>query len=145
MDELTMLVHLAGGEPDVARRLHAAGFRKAKDLARAAPEDLRAKIGLSAGVSRRLVRVASETVLPVDSRKLRAARSGLTAVPSIATGPERRGAPATTVGRSVPPAAVEPTEHPPAGAEGVSNEETSALTGAPPREERTAPSFWRFG
>ena len=142
MEELTMLVQLAGGGHDAVRRLRAAGFRRAKDVARAEPEVLCTKIGLSAAVSRRLIRVAEETVGPASGRNTRAPRRGLTAVPTAASSP----ASTKKEGRSTPTASAEPREKPtPARDEGVSNEETLALTGETRREEGTAHSFWRFG
>ncbi len=58
MEELTMLVRLAGGEQEAVTRLRAAGFRGVKDLARADIDELSRESGLTLAASRRLVRAA---------------------------------------------------------------------------------------
>lgn len=132
MEELTMLLQLAGGEQEAARRLRAAGFRKAKDLARASVGDLRAKGGLSAAASRRLIRAAQDLIAPRQSRKVRSPRSGLI------------GLPATSASETARSSARDPTPAKVVG-QGVNKAESLSLTGDTPREERTSRSFWRFG
>ena len=142
MDELTMLVQLAGGESEAVRRLRAAGLRRARDIALADPDELRTRSGLSAAASRRLIRAARELLAPADRRKGSALSRALTALP--ATGSS--GAPP----RSSDAAAARPRKMaggaPGARAgQGVSREESSALAGEAPGQERVSRSFWRFG
>ncbi len=69
MEELTMLVQLAGGEPETTRRLRDAGFRRARDVARAGVHELCEQSGLSVAAARRLVRSAKEILAPARERK----------------------------------------------------------------------------
>ncbi len=142
MEELTMLVRLAGGEQEAVTRLRAAGFRGVKDLARADIDELSRESGLTLAASRRLVRAALESSEPLPERKLRAPRSGLEVVsPSATSGEERH--PHGIAGGPESPA---PTADPKAATgQGVSKQESSALTGEAPREEHDRHSFWRFG
>ena len=85
MEELTMLVQLAGGDLETTRRLRDAGFRGATDLARAEVQELRVHSGLSAAASRRLVRAAKEVLAPSRERKNKdnqRPRGGLRGLPS---------------------------------------------------------------
>ena len=151
MDELIMLVQLAGGESEAASRLRAAGFRGAKDLARADAEEIAAKGGLRAAAARRLVQAAQERVAPAAGSEIRRLRNGLRDRAELARGRSSGG-----VARA--PAAGTPSQassgsgplRPVKGSaaridQGVSRAETSALTGEPAHEERARQSFWRFG
>ena len=88
MEELTMLVQLAGGDLETTRRLRDAGFRRAKDIAQAGVHELCEQSGLSMAATRWLVRSAKEILAPAHERQKkdkRRARSGLQSVPSAAT------------------------------------------------------------
>ncbi len=146
MEELTMLVQLAGGEPETTRRLRDAGFRRASDVARAELHELCERSGLSVAAARRLVRSAKEILAPAHERKKkdkRRARSGLRSLPSALSS----GSATSKVGRSVSKVAT--PKAPPAGQprtdQGVSQAESSALLDEAAREARTSQSFWRFG
>ncbi len=133
MDELTMLVQVAGGKQEAASRLRVAGLHKPKDLARADVDEIISKGGLSAAAAHRLVKAAKKAIEPPGERPARSPRSGLAAVP-----PPTRSEP------WMPEAAgsladVSPTNR------GVSQAESSALTREPPSEEDDSQSFWRFG
>ncbi len=154
MEELTMLVQLAGGGPETTRRLRDAGFRRARDVARAEVHELCEQSGLSAAAARRLVRAAKEILAPAHERKekdKRRARSGLRGLPSALSS----GGATSKVGQRVGKAATPTTSRsttskaPPApqpGADqGVSKAESSALLDEAAHEERMSQSFWRFG
>ena len=125
MDELTMLVQLAGGDPQTVRRLRDAGYRGAKGLAQAEVGELRAGAGLSAAASGRLLRAAREILAPGQKKPTRVPRNALKGLPSV---PKPRASP-TKASKS----------------RGVDKSETSALLGETLPEERLSPSFWRFG
>ncbi len=133
MDELTMLVQVAGGEQEAASRLRVAGLHKPKDLARADVDEIISKGGLSAGAARRLVKAAKRAIEAPDERQPRSPRSGLAAVPPTTDS----GSWATSVSASL--ADVDPTNR------GVSRAESSALTGRLSPEKDDSQSFWRFG
>ncbi len=154
MEELTMLVQLAGGEPETTRRLRDAGFRRASDVARAELHELCERSGLSVAAARRLVRSAKEILAPAHQRKekdKRRARSGLRGLPSALSS----GGATSKVGQRVGKAATPTTSRsttskaPPApqpGADqGVSKAERSALLNEAAHEQRMSQSFWRFG
>ena len=132
MDELTMLVQVAGGEPEAVGRLRNAGLGKAKDIAAADAVDVGEQAGLSAAVAKRLIKAAQNALAPVEERPTRAPRDGLAVVVS-------------PVGREWRPDA--PTWNADAARtdEGVSRAESSALVGEAPPEELDSQSFWRFG
>ena len=137
MEELTMLVQLAGGEPETTRRLRDAGFRRASDVARAEVHELCERSGLSVAAARRLVRSAKEILAPAHERKKkdkRRARSGLRSLPSALSS----GGATSKVGKA-PPTGRPGTD------QGVSQAESSALLDEAAREEKTSQSFWRFG
>ncbi len=139
MEELTMLVQLAGGGPETTRRLRDAGFRRARDVARADVHELCEKSGLSVAAARRLVRSAKEVLAPAHERKekdKRRARSGLRSLPSALS-----SGGATSNTSKAPPA---PAPQPEAD-QGVSKAESSALLDEAAHEERMSQSFWRFG
>ncbi len=132
MDELTMLVQVAGGEQEAASRLHAAGLHKPKDLAQADVDEISSKGGLSAAAARRLVKAAKKAIEPPGERPARSPRSGLAAVP-----PPTRSEPWPEAAGSL--ADVSQMNR------GVSQAESSDLTGEPPPEEDDSQSFWGFG
>ena len=135
MEELTMLVQLAGGGPETTRRLRDAGFRRARDVARADVHELWEKSGLSAAAARRLVRSAKEILAPAHEQKdKKRARSGLRSLPSALS-----SGGATSNTSKAPPAPQ------PGADQGVSNAESSALLDEAAHEERMSQSFWRFG
>jgi len=127
MDELTMLVQLAGGEPETVRRLRTAGFRRAHEIASADADEIRAKAELSASEARRLMRAAKRVLSPASKRGPRYGRPALLAVPS-----RTRTNPATRALES---------------GHGVSQAETRTLTGEAACDEQDlrSQSFWRFG
>ncbi len=131
MDELTMLVQVAGGEPEAVERLRAAGLRRVKDIAAADAEEVGEQGGLPGAVAKRLVKAAREHMEPAEERPSRAPRNGLAAVSPVvqAWGTDAR---AST-------AAADRTDA------GVSRAESAALVGEAPREEPDSLSFWRFG
>ncbi len=140
MEELTMLVQLAGGDLEMTRRLRDAGFRGARDVSRAEVHELRAHGGLSAAASRRLVRAAKEILAPSSERKKKdnkRPRSGLRGLPSALSS----GAATSNVERHVGKA---PAGQPGAD-QGVSKTESSALLDEAAHEQRMSQSFWRFG
>ena len=154
MKELTMLVQLAGGGPETTRRLRDAGFRRARDVARAEVHELCEQSGLSVAAARRLVRSAKEILSPARERKekdKRRARRGLRGVPSALA----CGGANSKVGQSVGKAATPTTSSctpakartaPQPGADqGVSKDESSALLDEAAHEEKMSQSFWRFG
>ena len=154
MEELTMLVQLAGGGPETTRRLRDAGFRRARDVARAEVHELCEQSGLSVVAARRLVRSAKEILAPAHERKekdKRRARSGLRGLPSALSsggatskvGPCDSKAATPTTSRSTTSKA--PPAPPPGTDQGVSRVESSALLDEAAGEERTSRSFWRFG
>ncbi len=138
MEELTKLVQLAGGDLETTRRLRDAGFRRAKDIARAEVHELCEQSGLSMAATRWLVRSAKEILAPAHERQekdQRRVRSGLRSVPSAAAIPT-----ASRSRTSKPPPARQP------GADqGVSKAESSALLDEAAYEQTTPQSFWRFG
>ena len=136
MDELTMLVQLAGGEVGAVRRLRASGAHEAADLARADPDDLQARSGLSRAVARRLIRAANELVVRPEGRAGRSLGGVLQAFAAPS---------ASAAGRPVRArkAAGEPPKT--RAGRGVSKEESSALAGEDARAEPASHSFWRFG
>ena len=145
MDELTMLVQLAGGELDAASRLRAAGLHRAKDIAEATVDDICVKGGLSPAAARRLQHAANESVEVTPVRKAGTLGRGLTGLPTIGPGSaELAGVPHTRSleGTKTSHKKVEDEE---STDRGVSHEESSALAGTQPREERSVRSFWRFG
>ncbi len=154
MEELTMLVQLAGGTPETTRRLREAGFRRARDVARAEVHELCEQSGLSVAAARRLLRSAKEILAPAHERKekdKRRARSGLRGLPSALSsggatskvGPCDGKAATPTTSRSTTSKA--PAAPQPGADQGVSRAESSALLDEAAREERTSRSFWRFG
>ncbi len=154
MEELTMLVQLAGGGPETTRRLRDAGFRRARDVARAEVHELSEQSGLSVAVARRLVRSAKEILAPAHERKekdKRRARSGLRGLPSALSSGGATSKAGQCVGKAATPTTSRctTTKAPPApqpGADqGVSKAESSALLSEAAHEERMSQSFWRFG
>ena len=145
MDELTMLVQLAGGDQKTVHRLRAAGFRGVNDLARADADDLCAGGDLSAAASRRLVRAAKEMLAP--RRERGTLRNGLRGVPSALAGYARSGKKQRGVkqGASVPKPGPRADAEATAADQGVGKAESSALLGETPRGEKISRSFWRFG
>ena len=153
MEELTMLVQLAGGGPETTRRLRDAGFRRARDVARAEVHELCEQSGLSVAAARRLVRSAKEILAPAHERKekdKRRARSGLRGLPSALS----RGGATSKVGQGVGKAtpttsrcttAKAPPVPQPGADQGVSKAESSALLDEAAHVERMSQSFWRFG
>ena len=154
MEELTMLVQLAGGDPETTRRLRDAGFRRARDIARAEVHELCEQIGLSAAAARRLVRSAKEVLVPAHERKekdKRRARSGLRSLPSALSS----GSATSKVGQRVGKAATRttsrsttsksPAARQPGTNQGVSKAESSALLNEAAHEQGMSQSFWRFG
>jgi hypothetical protein len=138
MEELTMLVQLAGGDLETTRRLRDAGFRRAKDIARAGVHELCEQSGLSMAATRWLVRSAKEILAPAHERQKkdkRRARSGLRSVPSAAATP--------TASRSS--TSKTPPARQPGADQGVSKAESSALLDEAAHEQTTPQSFWRFG
>lgn len=135
MDELTMLVRVAGGGRESVRLLRDAGFRHAKDIAGADEADIRDTSGLSGAASRRLRRAAQEMLSPTRGRKVGSPRRGLMGVPRAdeITSDNTVPKPARATGPVVPVR------------QGVTREESSVLSGEVPREERSNRSFWRFG
>ena len=147
MDELTMLVRVAGGEEETVRLLRAAGLRRAKEIAGADEDDIREKSGLSGAASRRLRRAAQEMLGPTRGRKARSSRRGLMGVPradEIMSDSTR--APSKTADESKlvpkPAGAAEPAAR---ASQGVTKEESSVLSGEVLPDERSNQSFWRFG
>ncbi len=142
MEELTMLVQLAGGGPETMRRLRDAGFRRARDVARAEVHELCEQSGLSMAAARRLVRSAKEILAPAHERKekdKRRARSGLRGLPSALSS----GGATSKVGQCVGKAATPARQ--PGVDQGVSKAESSALLDEAAHEQRMSQSFWRFG
>ncbi len=136
MEELTMLVQMAGGEPETTRCLRDAGFRRARDVARAEVHELCEQSGLSVAAARRLVRSAKKMLAPAHEQ------NGLRGVPSALSS----GGATSKVGQSVGKAAskASPARQPGAD-QGVSKAESSALLAEPAHEEKMSQSFWRFG
>jgi hypothetical protein len=135
MDELTMLVEVAGGEPEAVERLRAAGLRRAKEIAAADAEDLGRKSGLSAAAAKRLIKAAQEIVEPADERRARAGRSGLAAVSAV----EQRWAPDEPAPKAEAARSTRSTD------ERVSRAESAALVSEGSPEDLDSRSFWRFG
>lgn len=143
MEELTMLVQLAGGDPETTRRLRDAGFRRARDVARADAHELCEQSGLSMAAARRLVRSAKEILAPAHERKekdKRRARSGLRSLPSALSS----GGARSKVGQRAGKAATPPARQP-GGDQGVSKAESSVLLDEAAHEQRMSQSFWQFG
>ena len=132
MDELTMMVQVAGGDPEVVSRLREAGLRKPKDLAEADVDEVVSSSGLTGAAARRLIKAAQRTLKPADQLRTRSPRDGLAQVTPIAP-PDFWRSEAPTP--SADAAALD---------QGVSEDESAALTGTP-REETDPDSFWRFG
>ena len=155
MDELTMLVRLAGGESETMGRLRAAGLGTAQDLVRAGVGELRSKVGLPPAASRQLVRAARQVLALASGHKARSPRTLRTPLlvatsDGSAPGDERREServtPEPPAARVTRPAAPGRSATPPdPTGQGVSKEESSALTGGFPRDGRLPESFWRFG
>ena len=146
MEELTMLVQLAGGDPETTRRLRDAGFRRARDVARAELRELCERSGLSVTAARRLVRSAKEILAPAlerEKKDRRRARNGLRSLPSALAS----GGATSKLGQCIDKVA--PSKAPPTGQpgtdQGVSKAESSALLEEAAPDERTSQSFWRFG
>jgi hypothetical protein len=138
MDELTMLVHMAGADLDTVGRLREAGFRGLQEILRAGPEDLARAGGLAEPVARRLIRAARRILEPAHEHRIGSRRSVLHATTSgraASRGPE--DAPAQVRGATALPA-LPPDQ-------GVSKAESSALAGDLPAQNRVSRSFWRFG
>ena len=76
MDELTMMVQVAGGDPDAVSRLREAGLRKPKDLAEADVDEVVASSGLTGAAARRLIKAAQRELKPVNQRRTRSPRDG---------------------------------------------------------------------
>ncbi len=154
MEELTMLVQLAGGEIDAVRRLRQGGLRTAKDLAERSVEDVSAVGGLPAAVARRLVRAAQDQLESGRVAGGAPPTRGLGAI--LASGTAAAGAPrsasnepaAFKVGARAPSdsPAREPLAQavPAAPGHGVTAAESQALAGRP-GHDKPAPSFWKFG
>ena len=147
MDELTMLVRVAGGEEETVRLLRAAGLRRAKEIAGADEDDIREKSGLSGAASRRLRRAAQEMLSPTRGRKARSSRRGLMGVPradEIMSDSTRAPSKTADEPKLVPkPAgAAEPAAR---ASQGVTKEVSSVLSGEGPPDERSNQSFWRCG
>ncbi len=173
MEDLNLLVQLAGGEQTTVRRLKEAGFKSPADIATGDPEQLQATCGLSAAAVRRLIKVAGEHVSGTaraegDLSILRRNETGT--VRNVASSSPRRrkakkraqrSSDATPVAAAVvgpvdvDPPAVSPlaagASHPDAATAatepepGVSLIESNALTGEVPAEGWRQASFWRFG
>ena len=146
MDELTMLVRVAGGEEETVRLLRAAGLRRAKEIAGADEDEIRDKSGLSGAASRRLRRAAQEMLGPTRGGKARSSRRGLMGVPradEVASDSTR--VPSTADEPTLVPRPARSTEPAARANQGVTKEESSVLSGEVPREERSNRSFWRFG
>ncbi len=146
MEELTMLVQLAGGDPETTRRLRDAGFRRARDVARADVHELCEQSGLSMAAARRLVRSAKEILASADERKKKdkkRARRGLRSLPSALAS----GGATSKVGQRVAKAATPTTSRSTASKadQGISKAESSALLDEAAHEQRMSQSFWRFG
>ena len=154
MEELTMLVQLAGGEPETTRRLRDAGFRRARDVARAEVHELCEQSWLSMVAARRLVRSAREILAPAHERKKkdkRRARSGLRGLPSALSSGGATSKAGQCVGKAATPTTSRsttskaPAAPQPGADQGVSKAESSALLNEAAHEERMSQSFWRFG
>ncbi len=147
MDELTMLVRVAGGGRESVRLLRAAGFRHAKDIAGADEADIRDTSGLSGAASRRLRRAAQEMLSPTRGRKVGSPRRGLMGVPRAdeITSDNTRDPSRTADGPTRVPKPARATGPVVRVRQGVTREESSVLSGEVPREERRNRSFWRFG
>ena len=154
MEELTMLVQLAGGDLETTSRLRDAGFRGARDVSRAEVHELRAHSGLSAAASRRLVRAAKEILAPSRERKKKdnkRPRSGLRGLPSalsrgsVTSNVEQHAAKPASPPTSRSAASMAPAAGQPGADQGVSKVESSALLDEAAHEEKTSRSFWRFG
>ncbi len=148
MEELTMLIQLAGGGPETTRRLRDAGFRRARDIARAEVHELCEQSGLSLVAARRLVRSAKEILAPANERKAkdrRRARSGLRGLPSaLSSGGASKVEQLVDIVDKAPSKSRRPAPQP-AVDQGVSKAESSALLDEATHEERKSQSFWRFG
>ena len=170
MEELNLLVQLAGGEQQTVRRLEEAGFKSPADIATGDPAELKETCGLSAAAARRLIKVASEHVSGTAG-----AEGDLAMLQRNGTGMARTGAGSSprrrqTKKRPPPPSAattaagpvvVDPpvvsplavAASPPDAAtaagereQGVTLIEIDALTGGKaPEEGWEHGSFWRFG
>ena len=147
MDELTMLVRVAGGEEETVRLLRAAGLRRAKEIAGADEDEIRDKSGLSGAASRRLRRAAQEMLGPTRGGKARSSRRGLMGVPRAdeITSDSTRVSSKTADEPTLVPKPARATEPAARANQGVTKEESSVLSGEVPREERSNRSFWRFG
>ena len=173
MEDLTLLVQLAGGEQRTVRRLKEAGFESPADIATGDPAKLRETCGLSAAAVRRLIKVAGEHVsgtAPAEGDLSVLRRSGNDTVQTVASSPPRRrkgkksprrSSDATPmVAAAVAPVDVDPPSVAPLAVvvsaadattvatepdEGVSLVESTALTGKAPEKTWRPPSFWRFG
>ena len=99
MEDLNLLVQLAGGEQRTVRRLKEAGFKSPADIATGDPEQLRETSELSAAAVRRLIKAAGEHMAGTpdgegDLAMLRrkeptAARKGASASPRRRKGKKR--------------------------------------------------------
>lgn len=156
MEELTLLVQLAGGELDAVRRLRQAGFGTAKDLAAASVDELSAASGLAPAATRRLIRCAKDELESKGAAAGETPTRGLGTVLADVGGGAARGATKSHAAwesvpnlRTVAPAGEyrDPTaeQAPAAAGDGVSREESHALTGKPRLDKPAAVSFWRFG
>ena len=173
MEDLTLLVQLAGGEQRTVRRLKEAGFGSSADVATGDPEELQDICGLSAAAVRRLIKIAGEHVSSTAHTEgelsiLQRNETGTTRKAAGSSPRRRKGkkrshrssdatplVAAAVASIDVDPPAVVPLavvaadkETATAAAEsdqGVSLVESTALTGKAPQENWGPASFWRFG
>ncbi|MFQ5768882.1 MAG: hypothetical protein ACE5ID_12985 [Acidobacteriota bacterium] len=161
MEDLTVLVQLAGGERTHVRRLQDAGFVTAADLATQDSSAVSKASGLKPAAAQRLVKMAKQQLEEEPSGKNSSVQPGIShrkERSSRSSRPVKAGPPAAKIGmraekkRSPLPAGDEMNssvlhlaradegEEP-----GVSTDETLALTGEAAEESWFPSSFWRFG
>ena len=171
MEELTMLVQLAGGEVECVGRFKEAGYSTAADVAAGDLETLRLAGGLTAAVTKRLIQAARDRLSdagkgekrpsPVKEAVIRDV--GEIASTEVLVSKPRKSQKGKAVPRSRSTARVAPTagqqgtsqatvdqaasrpEAGPSGDTGVSREESVSVTREAPEESWTDSSFWRFG
>ncbi|MFQ5717920.1 MAG: hypothetical protein ACE5IK_00085 [Acidobacteriota bacterium] len=170
MEDLTMMVQLAGGEMDSVRRLREAGFDNAADLAAEDPTTLSQAAGLTPAGARRLVKVAAQQVAAArggaveltavgtrsapDGRKKRRSPAAESPGPSPAKthAATREKKPAARTARTPKRSGAARRKTAPGDevaasvpAAGVTHDESLSLTGPPVETRWPAGSFWRFG
>jgi hypothetical protein len=172
VDDLSMLVQLAGGESETTRRLKEAGLGSAEGLAFSDPEEIRRLTGLTAAAARRLVQAAREqaalpgwsggrepilappgrpaTVVPLLSegsasrREDHPAPSAASVRPPAPAAPEPYSPPRVQLRTTMDPA-IPPVPSRAALEEGVRNAEAAALFEDKRQPAASTRSFWRFG